>query len=217
MHVEVCIEDSSGEKFLELMLPTLLETSDVTWRVHGFKGVGRLPANLAASPDPKKQTLLDKLPSLLRGFGRTSGIDAVIIIVDSDDKDCEVFLGELKAVLNNVDPAPNTLFRLAIEEMEAWYFGDIAAIKAAYPKAKSAILQSYTADSICGTWETLADAIVVGGSAKLKSDGWPASGIAKCEWAENITPHMDPDANTSPSFIKFRDGVRKLLKFGEFH
>jgi hypothetical protein len=197
---------------LEHMLPMLLEGSNTTWRVHGYKGVGRLPANLGASVDPKKETLLDKLPNLLRGFGRTPGIDAIVIVVDVDNKDCVEFLAELNAVWAATNPAPVTLFRLAIEEMEAWYFGDPAAIKSAYPNAKAAILSSYQNDSICGTWEMLADAIVAGGAAKLKSEGWPASGIAKSEWAERITPHMNPNLNVSPSFIKFRDGIRRLAQ-----
>lgn len=211
MHIEICIEDASGQKFLEHMLPKLLAAGEATWRVHGYKGVGRLPQNLTAASRPKKKTLLDKLPMLLRGFARTPGIDAVVIIVDTDDHDCNVFLNELNGVVANIHPAPRVLFRLAIEEMEAWYFGDQEAIRTAYPSAKDAQLQAYVGDSVCGTWERLADAIFTGGAAKLKSEGWPASGMAKCEWAERITPHMDVDVNISPSFKKFRDGIRGLV------
>lgn len=212
MHIEICIEDASGEKFLSAMLPKLLADREVTWRVHGYKGIGRIPKNLTKSVDVKKKTLLDKLPNLLRGFANTPGIDAVVFVVDTDDRDCAIFLAELKAVENSIYPSPNTtLFRLAIEEMEAWYFGDPTAIKLAYPSAKDAQIQNYQRDSVCGTWERLADAIVPGGATKLKSNGWPASGIAKAEWAERITPHMNPDQNLSPSFQKFRDGIRGLV------
>ena len=213
MHIEICIEDASGEKFLDVMLPKLLVGGDVTWRVHGYKGIGRIPKNLTKGVDVKTKTLLDKLPNLLRGFAKTPGIDAVVFVVDTDDRDCAVFLAELKAVENSVHPSPNTtLFRLAIEEMEAWYFGDPAAIKKAYPSVKIIQIQNYQLDSVCGTWERLADAIVPGGAAKLKSDGWPASGVAKSEWAVRITPYMNPDENMSPSFQKFRDGMRDLMR-----
>lgn len=213
MHIEVCIEDISGEKFMNIILPKIFEGMDVTWRVHGYKGIGRLPTNLQNALDPKKKTLLDKLPHLLRGFAQTPGVDAVVIVVDTDNRNCAEFLIELQNVAQSITPpSKKHLFRLAIEEMEAWYFGDVAAIKATYPNASDIVIQSYQQDSVCGTWERLADAVVAGGATKLKSDGWPASGIVKSEWAERITPHMKPDINTSPSFCKLRDGLRRLTE-----
>jgi hypothetical protein len=94
--------------------------------------------------------------------------------------------------------------------MEAWLLGDRTAITTAYPRAKTKILNKYRQDSICGTWELLADAIHKGGAAALKKEGWPAPGRAKCKWAKKIAPHIDVDANRSQSFGVFRDGVRKL-------
>ena len=101
-------------------------------------------------------------------------------------------------------------FCIAIEEGEAWLLGDIFAIKAAYPKAQDNVLNGYENDSICGTWELLADAVFNNGSDALKKQGWQAVGRAKSAWAENIAPHMDVDANASPSFRYFRDKVRDL-------
>ena len=83
-------------------------------------------------------------------------------------------------------------------------------MKSAYPNAKDAVLNSYVQDSICGTWELLADAVYSGGSKLLKKMGYPAAGVAKCDWAGKIAPHMDIDSNGSKSFQVFRDGVRKL-------
>lgn len=57
----------------------------------------------------------------------------------------------------------------------------------------------------------LADAIHSGGSGQLKKLGWPVPGQVKCEWAERIPPHMDVDANQSPSFCKFVQGLRGLV------
>ena len=104
------------------------------------------------------------------------------------------------------------MFRLAVEEIEAWYLGDIKAILRAYPRAKRNILERYVQDSVCGTWELLADAVYAGGAADLRKQGWPAPGRAKHHWAEQIGPHLDLEDNTSPSFAKFRDGLRRLAK-----
>jgi len=103
------------------------------------------------------------------------------------------------------------LFRLAIEEIEAWYLGDQDALLAAYPRAKRNLLEKYEQDSACDTWELLADAVHSGGSAAIKKAGWPLPGQVKHEWAERIGPLMDPERNLSPSFGKLRDGLRRLL------
>ena len=182
-----------------------------TWRVHAYKGIGRLPAGLSNKADPARRVLLAQLPRLLTGYGKTSGIDAVVVVVDSDRRDCKAFLKELKALLHKCQPAPNTLFRLAIEEMEAWFLGDRQALLAAYPRAKKDVLGRYQQDSVCGTWELLADAIHPGGVAAIQKAGWPLPGEIKHGWAELIGPLMDIEVNQSPSFRKFRDGLRRIV------
>jgi hypothetical protein len=208
MHIEVLVEDSSGERLLRVLLPQLLGAH--TWRLHSYKGIGRIPKGLAHTGDPARRILLDQLPRLLRGYGRTPGIDAVVIVLDLDRRDCKAFLSELQDLAASCDPSPRTIFRLAIEEMEAWYFGDKAALNAAFPRAKREIIADYEQDSAIGTWERLADAVHPGGVAAIKKKGWPLAGQIKHEWAEKIGPLMTLDRNESPSFIKFRDGLRRL-------
>lgn len=213
MHLEFLIEDRSGERLLQALLPKLLGAQGTphSWRVHAYKGVGRVPKGLEKAGDPSKRILLDQLPRLLRGYGKSPGIDAVVIILDSDRRDCRTFLAELKGVAVDCHPAPNILFRLSIEEMEAWYFGDRKALLLAYPRAKRDVLDRYHQDSICGTWEILADAIYPGGVAAINKEGWPLPGQVKSEWAEKIGPLLDPERNVSPSFVRLRDGVRRLI------
>lgn len=103
------------------------------------------------------------------------------------------------------------MFRLAIEEVDAWYLGDQEALQAAYPRVKTDVVGRYVQDSVCDTWELLADAIHPGGSAAIRSAGWPLPGQIKCEWAERIGPLLEPDRNVSPSFGKLRDGLRRLV------
>ena len=213
MHIEILVEDSSGEKLLSAVLPKLLgEQGDLhTWRVHAYRGIGRIPKNLKTSADPAKRILFDQLPRLLQGYGKTPGIDAVVVVLDTDKHNCVEFLAELKALAAGCNPAPKTLFRLAIEEVEAWYLGDRSALDSAYPRAKADVLSRYVQDSACNTWELLADAVYPGGSAAIKKAGWPLPGQIKHEWAERIGPLLEPDRNASPSFGKLRDGLRRLL------
>lgn len=213
MHIEVLVEDSSGARLVETLLSKVVGQLGAphTWRVHPYKGIGRLPAGLSVKADPAKRALLDQLPRLLAGYGKTAGIDAVVIVLDSDRRECKVFLRELKALLKQCQPAPNALFRLAIEEMEAWYLGDRQALLAAYPRAKRDVLNRYEQDRVCGTWELLADAVHPGGAAAIQRTGWPLPGQIKHGWAEQIAPLMDVENNQSPSFCKFRDGLRRIL------
>ena len=212
MHLEVLVEDQSGSIALESILKKILGANEKahSWRIHPYKGIGRLPKNLFGVTNPVNRLLLDQLPKLLQAYGKSlPDSSAVVVVVDSDNRDCLTFKQELINVLNRCNPRPRTLFRIAIEESEAWLLGDRAALKTAYPNVKDAVLDSYVQDSICGTWEVLADAVHPIGSRRLKRSG-PLAGKAKCEWATNIGPHLNVNLNQSKSFQVFRDGVRNL-------
>lgn len=213
MHFEILVEDLSGKIALETLVPKILGAGSThTFRIHPYRGIGRIPPGLRATSEPRKRILLDQLPRILRGYGRSLPREnnAVIVVVDSDRKRCKDFKQELLGVLNQCDPSPRVLFRIAIEEMEAWLLGDRAAVLAAYPHAKQAPLNSYVQDSVCGTWEILADAVFSGGSAVLKRAGYPLIGQEKCAWAGAIAPHMDVTANCSLSFKAFKNAFVKL-------
>ncbi|MEM8641002.1 MAG: hypothetical protein AAGG51_19645 [Cyanobacteria bacterium P01_G01_bin.54] len=218
MHFEILIEDSSGKVALDILLPKILGIGDEsnTFKVRSYKGVGRIPQGLKNVSDPQKRILLDQLPRLVQGFGKTfarypSNYPAVVIVVcDLDNRCLHEFRKELLGCVNECSVKPHIYFCIAIEEGEAWLLGDICAIKSAYPKAKEAPLEDYKNDSICGTWEKLADAIHSGGSQRLKQSGWQVVGKEKTTWARKICPYMDVDANESPSFCYFRDKLRNL-------
>ena len=102
MHIEFLVEDSSGRELLQILLPLLPmllgeQGNPHTWRAHPYKGIGRLPRNsLTPGTDPAKRILLDQLPRILRGLGNTPGVDAIVIVLDVDTRDCVSFLTELK-------------------------------------------------------------------------------------------------------------------------
>ena len=216
MHFEILIEDQSGKKALDLLIPKIIDEQH-TFKVHFYRGIGHIPKNLKNEIDVSKRILLNQLPRLLRGFGKTftnysANFPAVVIVICDLDRRClKTFRQELSAVLQACNPKPETRFCIAIEEGEAWFLGDIPAIKEAYPKAKDNVLNNYINDSICGTWELLAEAVYTGGLRALKKKGKQGIGIEKSNWAEKITPYMNVDKNASPSFCYFRDKIRELI------
>ncbi|MCX6580972.1 MAG: hypothetical protein NT166_12410 [Candidatus Aminicenantes bacterium] len=219
MHFEILVEDQSGKKALDILVPRIIGDNH-TFKVYSYKGIGRIPRNMKNTANADNRILLENLPKLLKGYGRTfhgysknqkDSYQAVLILVcDLDEKCLKDFRQDLFGILNSCNPKPEIYFCIAIEEGEAWFLGDLNAINNAYPKAKATILNSYENDSICGTWEKLADAVYPGGSSKLSEKGWQGIGAEKSKWAETIAPKMDIMNNNSPSFRYFRGKLMKL-------
>ena len=216
MFVNFLIEDASGKKMLDLLLPKLLpHEQGIAYKVHSYKGVGHIPTKGIVSVDKiRARVLLDNLPRIIGGLGKValkSRFEMVVVVVcDLDRNDFDEFLNQLQGVLQGIANPPPTYFCLAIEEGEAWFLGDMPAIRAAFPQCKVSVLRKYKNDSICGTWELLADAVESGGAAILKNGGYQVIGAAKCKWAEAITPHMIVDTNKSPSFNFFAKTIRRI-------
>ena len=217
MHFEILVEDQSGKRALDILVPKIVGPNH-TFQIHSYKGIGHIPKNLKSEKEASKRILLAELPRILRGYGKTFASypknysAAVILVCDLDNKCLKKFRQELFNILNNCTPQPQTRFCIAIEEGEAWFLGDIPAIKAAYPRAKDTVLKAYVNDSICGTWERLADAVYAGGATALSARGWQAVGAEKSQWAEKISPYMDVTNNISPSFNYFRQNLLDLIK-----
>lgn len=91
MHFELLVEDSSGKVALENLVPKILGTEH-TFRIHAYKGIGRIPKGLKPSSDPSKRILLDQLPQLIRGYGQTFANyptnTAILIVVCDLDQHC---------------------------------------------------------------------------------------------------------------------------------
>ena len=89
--------------------------------------------------------------------------------------------------------------RIAIEELEAWYFGDWAAVRAAYPRAPAGIpnRQGFrNPDTVAGgTWEAF--------ERVMQKHGYFKGGLAKLEAARAIGAYMEPSRSQSKSFQVF--------------
>lgn len=216
MHFEFLVEGQAELTALSILMNRVLGdyAQPHTWKIHKHRGIGRIPDNPGAKPNKHDQTLLHNLPSKLRAYGDEGRDDVVVVVlVDLDDRpDCVSFKSELVDLLNYCPQQPKALFRIAIEELEAWFLGDQQAIRQAYPDPRQPILDAYVQDSQCGTWEKLAEAIFLGGLSALGQHGKRSVRILEQKriWAKEICPLLDVQGNHSPSFQAFRDGVRGM-------
>lgn len=200
MHVEFLLEEPSTEEALRLLLPKILPTT-WTFELRNLQG---------------KENLLKQLKTRLQGYVNWNMPDLrVVVLVDRDDDNCENLKRQLEGAALAVGlPTKTTarggafvvLNRIAIEELEAWFFGDVEAIVAAYPKVPSTLAAQARyrdPDAVAGgTWEAL--------ERVLQSRGYHPGGLAKLKAARDIAQHMDPTRNRSKSFQVFKDGLAAL-------
>lgn len=200
MHIEFFLEEPSVEAFLQGLLRRLLP-ADTTWNPIVFQG---------------KADLLKNLATRLRGYRPWIPEDwRIVVLVDEDREDCRALKRRLETAAAEVGFSTKArraegrfvvLNRIAIEELEAWFFGDVAALVQAYPGI-SPHLASRAAyrdsDAIAGgTWEAL--------ERELQRAGYFGGGLAKIELARQMATHMDPARNRSKSFGHFVSGLAAL-------
>lgn len=214
MHFQFLIEDYSGEVLVNQVMNKLLEEAEFSYDIKSFKGIGGFRGNGHAK-DIKTNKLLTDLPLFLKAFDkRLKGIEACIVIVlDNDTRDTHQFEQELKLQALKAKITIDHTFCIAVEEMEAWLLGDENALLLAYPLARTSKYKEYVQDSICGTWEILAD-IVFKGGIKMFRKACPTYreiGKYKAEWAERIGGHLDLNHNRSLSFQHFIQELRSRI------
>ena len=196
MRVRVLVEGPSEEAFFSGWLRRYMPGH--YFQVIPHQGKGKMPSPPTRSVDARRQGLLDQLPAKLRAYGRSLNpdTDRVLVVVDADEDNCVELKNRLLKALQSCDRRPEVLFRIAVEETEAFYLGDFTAIKKAYPGANR---MQYDQDSICGTWEIFQKTI----GARSES---------KVFWGRQMGQFLavDPRRNRSPSFKQLCSAIKRL-------
>ncbi len=189
-HLVLLVEEPSMEAFLRALLPRLLPQNR-TFEVHPFQG---------------KSDLLGKLEARLRGYSAWLPADwRIVVVVDRDDDDCRALKNRLEGIAQRVglrtptragDAQWQLVNRIAIEELEAWYFGDWEAVRSAYPRVALTVPARRgfrDPDAVAGgTWEAF--------ERVLQRHGYFKGGLTKIDAARAIGAHIDPERNRSRSF-----------------
>lgn len=218
-YIEILVEDDSGGILAKQIMDKYVADKDnITYKIHSFKGIGKIPRKIKGMSQVKSKRLLTDLPMYLRGMSLSlenmPGKKAIFVLLDSDDNDCRRLKNDLVRMYEELQISVQVSFCIAVEEMEAWLLGDCEALLKAYPMAKRQLLQKYVQDSIIGTWECLADIVYKGGLQVLKrnASSYYEIGQFKCECARNIGNFLDIENNSSQSFNHFIQKLDALVK-----
>jgi Domain of unknown function (DUF4276) len=199
MSIRFLVEGKSEQAFLELWCAKIPGLPEVRVFVH--EGRGELPSDVDAKPGSRNRSLLHQLPAKLRSFEQTcTKSDAVVVLIDLDNDDLETLRSSIENLAEKVAPSTNVRVCFAVEELEAFYLGDLAAIKRAYPNADHARARNHTPDEICGTWELFGSIIDDDRGDKV---GW-----AKV-MGKSVTVHASK--SRSPSFKDFAECVSTFV------
>jgi len=185
------------EAFLRALLPRILPP-DCSFEVYPFQG---------------KTDLLGKLSDRLRAYARWLPDDwRIVVVVDRDNDDCLELKGRLEEVARGAGLSTRTrprhgtwqlVNRVAIEELEAWYFGDWEAVRSVYQRVAARIRGRAAfreSDAIAGgTWEAF--------ERVLQKHGYFEGGLRKIEAARSIGGVLEPQRCDSPSFQAFRQAI----------
>ena len=201
-YLEILVEEPSMEAFLHELLPRLFPKDCPFFQIRVFQG---------------KSDLLNKLQARLKGYAHwPSNYGRIVVVVDCDDDDCHKLKQQLESAATAAGLRTRSgaggaswqvVNRIAIEELEAWYFGDWEAVRGAYPKVSPTVpnqAKYRDPDAIKGgTWEAF--------ERLLTQKGYFKNGLRKVEAARTIAAHINPACNRSHSFVKFRDALIEAM------
>lgn len=190
------------EAALQQIVPRIVR-DQATFAIHVMRG---------------KPFLMKELPNRLKGYSKWLPADwRIVVLVDRDAQDCYRLKKQLEAMCHqaglisksssNLSQHVQVINRIVVEELEAWFFGDIPALRAAYPRVPdiSGKQQFRNPDEIAGgTWETL--------ERLLLRAGYYKGGLPKIEVARMVAQHMEPSRNNSKSFQVFHRALVDLLR-----
>ena len=203
MHIEFLLEERSAEVALNCILRKILP-DEVSFKLHVFEG---------------KQDLLRKLPMRLNGYAKWIPNNwRIIVLIDEDRENCHNLKTQLEHAAHHAgfDTKSGTLpigefqvvNRIAIEELEAWFFGDITALREAYPRISKSLQyqRKYrNSDAISGgTYEALERLLI--------RNRYYIGKLPKTEVARNIAQYMEPSRNRSRSFQVFVEGIKACIE-----
>ncbi len=199
--LEILVEEPSMEAALRELLPRILPRR-ARFHLVNMKSKGRL---------------LKKLPDRLKAYRKRIGNGEdlkIVVLVDRGRDDSKKLKQRLETMARRAGLVTKTssggagafqvVTRIAVEELEPWFMGDVEALRAAFPGLRGAKFpRAFEHPDKGGTWERL--------HRFLKRHNIYRGKYPKIEAARQIAKHMEPHRNQSPSFQTFLQGLKACL------
>ena len=179
MNLIFMLEERSMQEVLKIILPQILP-SEISYKLIAHNG---------------KSDLETSIPRKLQAWNEPD--TKFVIVRDQDSADCKEVKRNLQTLCSK--SGRDVLIRIACKELEAWYFGDLKAVSAAYDKdvtGLSSKAKYRNPDNIENPKQELKKIF----PKHQQIDG-----------AKRIAVHMDIERNTSVSFQYFISGIKRFI------
>jgi hypothetical protein len=186
VQVEILVEEPSMKNFLTGLLPQILPDGYV------------LNGNCFIRAHEGKQDLQKSIPHKVKAFQNFSKPTKLIVVQDKDSNDCLQLKNELVNLITSSGNLPY-LVRIACQELESWYLGDMQAIESVYPKFKAskyAKLAKFRNPDFCNASDEIKQIVPE---------------FQKGFASHEIIKHMNIIDNQSVSFNQFVKGLIRFL------
>lgn len=180
------LEERSAMRMLEGLIPRLIANADLDVQFHPFEGKSDLERNI-----------IKKIR-----YWCSPDPTCFVIMRDQDSGDCAAIVERLQALCREAG-RPDTLVRIACRELESWYLGDLEAVQKGLGLPNLARLQQ---KKLYRNPDRL-------GSPSRELSRITGNRYQKVDGSHRIGPYLKLEGNTSYSFGKFLDGIRRCRDF----
>jgi len=188
-YLHIFTEEASAKNLFESIIPQIIP-EDVYYRIYPHQG---------------KQDLEKALSSVIPSISRTPGA-LILVTRDQDQSDCVAIKEQFNQIMINKCSCPYKI-RIICKELEAWFLGDLEAIKKAYPR--------FNPDAYINKAE-LRNVDAISNPNRLLLRMIPEYNdretLPKLESSESISKHLNLQSNRSSSFNQTLNGISELLK-----
>ena len=178
------LEERSARAMIEGLLPTVIpynKRESIEFKFIVFEGKQDLDKHLKR-----------KLDNYQVPYAR------FIVLRDQDSSDCRQLKDKLLSECSR-SKATKYIVRIACRELESWYFGDLEAVKSAFPEFKPTRRLG-----------TIKNPDMIDKPSKVLMEA--TKGLyQKISGSRAIGPYLNPVSNNSPSFKAFLNGINKAL------
>ena len=191
MNLVFFLEGQSEKTMLEILMPKVLDNNTIETKYIVFEG---------------KYDLIEQLPTKLKGWYTPAPFTTkFIILLDQDKDECIELKKQISDICQKNNQSKNSLIRIACQELESWYFGDLNAVE------NGLEINNFTKKNSNKSQYRIPDNIE---KPSKQLERITNNKYQKIEGSRAIAEHLSIKNNTSTSYQIFISGIQKIVKQG---